>query len=346
MNKQLLPLEPKYPKVNYIGNKEKIAGWICDQLPSDVKTIADVFSGGCSLAYEAKKRGYQVIVNDILNINYQIGLALIENSQETLNDDDIAHIFSVSGGLKTIKGFMSQHYANQFFFPDECEQLDLYRENIVTLANPYKQALAFSLMRRAMIRKMPYSRFTINWEKIQQLRDEEYSYAKYGRKRAYHNESFKSHFLQNLSAYNQAVFDNGQQHQAFNEDVFDLLTHIQADAVYLDPPYTGTMNNYFGFYGLLDNYVKSSISQPFANHFMDKKQTVELFERLICRLKPFKYWLLSYNNVSYPNRDELAEMFGRDGRTVQILETPHIYKVTGKENKQNHKEILFLVENL
>jgi adenine-specific DNA-methyltransferase len=44
----------KYPKVNYIGNKEKIAKWICDQFPEDAKTIFDAFSGGCSLSYEAK----------------------------------------------------------------------------------------------------------------------------------------------------------------------------------------------------------------------------------------------------------------------------------------------------
>ena len=78
---------------------------------------------------------------------------------------------------------------------------------------------------------------------------------------------------------------------------------------------------------------------------MDKKQVVELFERLIGCLKPFKYWLLSYNNVSHPNREELAAMLAQDGHSVKILETPHVYKVTGKENKQNHKEILFLVEN-
>lgn len=332
----------KYPKINYIGNKEKIADWICDQLPSDVDTVADVFSGGCSFAYEAKKRGYRVIANDVLAINHQIALALIENNHETLNVNDIETLFS--GSLKST-GFMSQNYSNEFFFAEECQQLDLYRENIEKLDNTYKRALAFSLMRRAMIRKMPYSRFTIPWEKVKQLRDEEYSYAKYGRRRAYHNESFQSHFLKNLDDYNQAVFDNGWKHQAFNEDVFDLLSHIQADAVYLDPPYTGTMNNYFGFYGLLDSYITSSVPKPFPNHFMDKKQAIELFERLIGSLKPFKYWLLSYNNVSHPSREELAEMLGRDGRTVKILETPHVYKVTGKEKKQSHKEILFFVEN-
>ncbi|HEZ6290414.1 TPA: DNA adenine methylase, partial [Neisseria meningitidis] len=146
-------MNKKYPKINYIGNKEKIASWICDQLPSDVDTVADVFSGGCSFAYEAKKRGYCLITNDILAINYQIALALIENNHETLNDDDVAMIFLGSPHA----GFMSQHYAEKFYFYDECQQLDLYRKNIGKLNNQYKRALAFTLMRRAMIRKMPYT---------------------------------------------------------------------------------------------------------------------------------------------------------------------------------------------
>ncbi|WGE89430.1 DNA adenine methylase [Actinobacillus arthritidis] len=333
--------QPKYPKVNYIGNKEKIAEWICEQLPADVKTVADVFSGGCSFSFEAKKRGYQVIANDILNINYQLALALIANNQEILTACDVDFIFS----NPPQSGFMTKHYSDVFFFEEECRQLDSIRENILKLENTHKQALAFALMRRAMIRKMPYSRFTIPWEKVKQLRDEEYSYAKYGRRRAYHNQSFEFHFRENLNAYNQTVFDNGKVHQVYNQDVFELLDHIQADAVYLDPPYTGTMNNYFGFYGLLDSYISGEIKQPFDNHFMDKKQAVELFEKLIEKLKPFKYWLLSYNNVSHPNREELSEMLSHNGRKVTILETPHVYKVTGKKNKQKHTEILFLVEN-
>jgi adenine-specific DNA-methyltransferase len=87
-------------------------------------------------------------------------------------------------------------------------ELDQYRKNIERLDNEYKKSLALSLMRRAMIRKMPYSRFNIDWKKIVELRDEELSYQKYKRKRAYHNQSFKYHFLENLKEYNNAVFDN------------------------------------------------------------------------------------------------------------------------------------------
>ena len=140
---------------------------------------------------------------------------------------------------------MYNNYANVFFFPEECMELDLYRKNVKKLKSEYKQSLALSLLRRAMIRKMPYSRFNINWEKIKQLRDEEWSYEKYKRKRAYHNQSFQHHFLENLDEYNNAVFDNKKNNEAYNEDIFKLLKKIKADIIYLDPPYTGTMNNYF-----------------------------------------------------------------------------------------------------
>ena len=34
----------KYPKINYIGNKEKIADWIVNFIPAEVKSVLDAFS--------------------------------------------------------------------------------------------------------------------------------------------------------------------------------------------------------------------------------------------------------------------------------------------------------------
>ena len=147
-----------YPKINYIGNKEKISSWICDFFPEDVETVFDAFSGGASLSYEAKKRGYNVISNDILTINYKLSKALIENRNILLTEEDVNLIFEG----KPKKGFMAKNYTNIYFFENECKELDSYRENIDKLDCEYKKALAYSLIRRAMIRKMPYSRFTIN----------------------------------------------------------------------------------------------------------------------------------------------------------------------------------------
>jgi adenine-specific DNA methylase len=82
-----------YPKVNYIGNKEKLANWICSYFPKDTNSIFDAFSGGSSIGYEAKKRGYEIISNDILKINFFLAKSLIENNQETLMQEDINTIF-------------------------------------------------------------------------------------------------------------------------------------------------------------------------------------------------------------------------------------------------------------
>lgn len=331
----------KYPKVNYIGNKEKIAKWICDQFPHDAETLFDAFSGGGSLSYEAKCRGLEVYTNDILKINYHIANALIKNNGNLLDKNDIETIFNG----EPFEGFMFQNYSNVFFFPEECKELDLYRINIEKLDSEEKKSLAFALIRRAMIRKMPYSRFTLNWDKIVQLRDEEYSYQKYKRKRAYHNQTFKHHFLQNVNEYNNAIFDNRKNNVAYNDDVFNLLENVQADIIYLDPPYAGTMNNYFGFYGLIDDYILSTKTEPFQNNFVNKSEVGLLFEKLFSKLKNFKYWFLSYNNSSYPSKEELLYLLKKHSKNVQVIEKKHNYQITGKNKKENNKEFLFIVKN-
>jgi len=223
--------------------------------------------------------------------------------------------------------------------------LDLFRENIKRLDSEYKQAIAFSLLRRAMIRKMPYSRFNLNWDKITQLRDEEYSYLKYKRRRAYHNKSFEFHFMQNINDYNISIFDNKKNNKAFNDDVFNLLDTIKADIIYLDPPYTGTMNNYFGFYGLVDDYIKSEKTKPFENNFVSKNDAVKLFDKLFSKLSNFKYWYLSYNNSSYPSKEQLLNLLSKYSDDVEVIEKKHVYKVTGKAKKEKNKEYLFIIKN-
>ncbi|VVH62827.1 DNA-cytosine methyltransferase (EC [uncultured Gammaproteobacteria bacterium] len=331
----------KFPKINFIGNKEKITPWICEHFPLDANSILDAFSGGCSVSYEAKRRGYQVLSNDISRTNYLLSKSLIENNNETLNLQDVDIIFS---GVP-FKGFMCQNYANKFFFEEECMALDLYRKNIKKLTTKYKRSLGLALLRRAMIRKMPYSRFNISWDKIKQLRDEEYSYQKYKRRRAYHNASFKSHFLDNMLEYNNAVFDNKQNNKVFNLDVFDVIAKNNTDIIYLDPPYTGTMNDYFGFYGVIDSYVDSKKHPPFFNNFIDKKQSLALFKKLFASLGKYKYWFLSYNSGAYPNKEELLYIIGQYSKNIEIIEKPHVYKITGKDKKQKNKEYLFIVRN-
>ena len=195
-----------------------------------------------------------------------------------------------------------------------------------------------------MIRKMPYSRFNLPWEKIKQLRDEEYSYRKYKRKRAYHNKSIEEHFIENLEGYNKSVFDNNKNNKSFNQDIFKLISRVNADLIYLDPPYTGTMNNYVCFDGLMDEYLKQKKLKPFENNFIDKKITIELFDKLFSKLGKYKYWFLSYNNSSYPTKEQLLNLLKKYSTNVKVIEKKHNYQVTGKTKKTKNKEYLFIVK--
>lgn len=331
---------PKFPTSNYIGNKDKIAHWICEQIPNDVNTVFDAFSGGASVSYAAKAMGFNVFSNDIMLINYNISKALIENNTEILTKEDLDIIFS---GLPK-KGFMYENYANRFYFPEECAELDLYTENIKKLSSDYKKALAYTILRRAMIRKMPYSRFTIPWNKIVQLRDEEYSYKMYKRRRAYHNQSFKYHFEKELNKYNSSIFNTSKVCKAYRGDIFEAIDKIDADLIYLDPPYIGTMNNYFGFYGIMDEMIEGKKLEPFKNNFIDKKTAIDLFDNLFSKLGKYKYWLLSYNNSSYPSKEQLLDLLSKYSNNIKVLEHEHVYKTTGKINKKNNIEYLFVVE--
>ena len=126
--------------------------------------------------------------------------------------------------------------------------------------------------------------------------------------------------------------------------MFKLIPKINADVVYLDPPYTGTMNDYFGFYGLLDNYINSKKGNPFENNFIDKNSSLELFEKLFSKLTKFKYWLLSYNNSSYPTKKGLLNLIRKFSKDVKIIQRNHNYQLTGKERKSENKEYLFIIK--
>ena len=105
------------------------------------------------------------------------------------------------------------------------------------------------------------------------------------------------------------------------------------------------MNNYFGFYGLIDNYIISDISEKFDNNFIQKEKAINLFDSLFKNLKNYKYWLLSYNNSSYPDKDQLIKIISVYSNDIQIIERKHNYQITGKDKKEKNKEFLFIIKN-
>ena len=181
----------------------------------------------------------------------------------------------------------------------------------------------------------------VPWEQIQKLRDEDYSYRKYKRKRAYHNQTFESHMRENIDAYNEAVFDK-EECKVYNCDVFDMVKKIDfVDVVYMDPPYPSTMNNYDAFYGMFDEMFDKKRKHT---DYTQKTSFLDNMDKLIKKLVgKTRYIVLSQNTRVQPGPDEIEEMLKKYGK-VTIKEKKHNYQVTGKENKNASKELLFILE--
>ncbi|MGB9619494.1 MAG: nucleotidyl transferase AbiEii/AbiGii toxin family protein, partial [Armatimonadota bacterium] len=78
----------------YMDNKFVMLGWIERHIPKDAKTVLDAFSGGANVAYHLKRKGIKVIANDLLLFPYHVARAVVENSHETLSDEDIERILA------------------------------------------------------------------------------------------------------------------------------------------------------------------------------------------------------------------------------------------------------------
>lgn len=329
----------KYPKINYIGNKAKLVDWIIENLPLKKGVVLDIFSGGSSVSYALKNNNYQVLSNDVLYSNYVISKAIIENKETKLDDS----VFDIKITEKEIEKKYKQinFLSNRLYFDEEVKEL----AKLICISEKlegYEKKMFLALLRRAMIRKLPYSRMNVPWNQIVKLRDEEYSYMKYKRKRAYHNYTFEVHMRDNLKNYNDSIFDNGKNNISYNYDSFEMLKNLkdQVDIIYMDPPYPKTMNKYGEFYGLFDTvfdkekqYVDFSANDKF----------LENMEKLIKNcIGKTKYIVISQSNKTSPSVEEMKKMLSKYGQ-VTLKAKDHQYKVTGKDNKNTTIEVLIIV---
>ncbi len=151
-------LKREIPSTRYVGSKQKIVDWIWENL-RDLKfeSLLDLFGGSGVVGYVAKINGKEVIYNDYLKFNHQIGKAIIENNNEILTEDDLKFILSEHNF--DYPSFIQDTFSEVYFTDEENKWLDIVITNISKLNNEYKKALAYYCLFQSCIRKRPYNLF-------------------------------------------------------------------------------------------------------------------------------------------------------------------------------------------
>lgn len=335
-----------FPEPQYLGAKIKHLAWIKKFVPIEAQSAIDAFSGSQSVAFLFKQMGLKTISNDFLNFNNQIGKALIENKNVILNPKDTESLFQPAPNKQNFCLF-EKLYAGVFFETDEAVFLDNFRANVDLLACDFKRAIALSVMNRSMTRKITMGHFA-HTQALNYARDPE---------RIKRNRSLvrplKEIFGDILPSYNEAVFDNGKRNLSLNVNILDLLPGSEeVDLAYFDPPYCNSHADYQGFYHLLETYTEYWEDKEFINGtrryepqrysgFDKKSEAIRSFERLFEISERIPYWLISYNDRSYPDIEEFEEIISRY-RNVRIERKTYHNSRGGKGSVAGSQEILFV----
>ena len=330
------------PSTRYQGSKHKILKWI-DRYTEDLKfeCVLDAFGGTGCVGYMYKQKGKQVFYNDVLKFNYYIGLAIIENSEVTLNSDDVNFILNRHPQTK-YPTFIFDTFHDIYFTDLENQWLDNVVTNIRKMEDKYKQALAYYALFQSCIIKRPYNLFH---RKNLYIRTAEVKRS-FGNKKTW-DTSFEDHFKRFVEEGNNAVFKNKKENLVFNSDVFDL--DIKADLVYIDTPYIskkGVGVNYFDFYHFLEGIVSydkwSNLIDEKSKHKKIKNRKNEwcsegkirlAFESLFRKFQD-SILVVSYRYNGVPAINEITDMLRKYKKSIEIKKLDYKYVLSNGTSKE------------
>jgi adenine-specific DNA-methyltransferase len=313
-----------FPQLRFMGSKVRLLPWIHRILSGlTFDTAIDAFSGSGCVAYLLKAMAKQVATNDFLNLSATIARALIENPGRRLSRETTEQLLAYD---PRHRHFIERTFRGVFFTASDLRFLDRVSWNIRKVVDPYERALALSALIRSCVKRQPRGVFTVAGD------PEHY---KDGRRDL--KLSLREHFLEQITAYNEAAFDNGRPNRARVGDVFGWQAD-PPDLVYMDPPYVPRADDncyakryhfveglscYWDGMTILEDSQVKKIVKPFTP-FSYRRSAREAFDKLFRQFAD-SILVLSYSSNGYPDLPELRELMHRYKPSVGVFERSHRY---------------------
>jgi len=329
-----------FPGTRYMGSKNKIIHDIWDILKEyEFKSFFDAFAGSNVVGYFMKSKCKKVFTNDFMKISNIMAKAIIENSNAQLDSNDMDFLLNNTNK----ESYISKTFKGLYFADKDNRFLDKVRFNISLLNDEYKQAIALSALVRACMKKQPRGIFTFVGQRYDDGREDI-------------RKSIQDHFIDNVTIFNKAVFDNGNFCKAYNSLIEKL--NIEADLVYFDPPYfsPNSDNDYVRRYhfveGLAKNWngleiqehTKTKKFKSYKSPFSKKEETYNVFESLIKQYSNSMI-AISYSSNSLPTKDQMIGILEKHKNKVKVHEIDHLYSFGNQKNRNKFnrvKEYLFV----
>ena len=324
----------------YLGGKRRLCPVIFREIDRLLprrewagRTLLDGFLGGGSVSLYAKAMGFRVVGTDIAERSITVGRALIENSRVKLTREDVIRLLTPNGEPAMR---IEREMVPSVFTANVARLIDRALARARVTDDPAKAALLKMLAVRVALLEHPMSQ--VRKGTIHRMASGEYEAI---------TESCVHHYVAGLRltrpdrlwAIAQQLNAGVLQGEAtvLKESVFDVLPRVQADVVYLDPPYPGVMS-YEAQYRVLDEILEGSTrpTSPFT-----ARDGAAMIDGLLERAQHIPIWLLSLGNevVTIGELEEKMRRLGRKTRAIEI-KYQHLPAVATDEKKAANREFL------
>lgn len=341
--------------MRFIGSKtlllKEIEKVIAENTSGNEVVFCDMFSGSAAVARHFKSK-YKIISNDLLFFSYILQKATIKNNSipdfSFLKQKDIKDPLAFLEEEFIDKNAVENKFISQNYAPNKkCERKYLSQEN----------ALRVDFIRTIIE----------DWKKQKSITQEEYDYllavliegvpfvsnitGTYG---AYLKD-WDKRALRNLELTRLNVVDNGYENEVYNLNANELITKIEGDILYLDPPYNS--RQYCSNYHLLETIAKYDNPkikgktgirdcENEKSKYCIKKEVLNSFSHLIENAK-FNNIIVSYNSDGLMTSDEIEKILKKYGKseTFKRYEFPYRrYKSKIIKEKDELKEYIFFIK--
>lgn len=308
--------------MRYIGSKERLLGNIEGVLNDKGATgevFADLFAGTSSVARHFKKKGFQIISNDLLYFSYLIQRKYIETNEAPKFKGLKLSCAEIISNLNAVKAcaadeFVAESYSEfgraerKYLLPSNAMKIDsiLYTVGMWHARNLTTE-IEDAVLRATTVEAIPY---------VSNISGTYGAYLK-----EYDNRALKP-----LTLKTPEFVSNEKQNYVFNTDANKLVREIESDILYLDPPYN--TRDYISNYHLLETIARNDRiglrgktrlrkdDYLYKSAYCRKAEASEALADLVENAKA-KYILMSYSSEGIIEDKTIEKIFKSKGTDYQ-----------------------------
>ncbi len=326
----------------YLGSKYRLLDFLTDTILSRVPEIdvfVDLFAGTGVVGNSFRAHASTVIANDLLFSNYVVNRAYLTSSKATVDLDVVGVLVEELNHCTPAQGYVCANYGDTYFTKHNAARIDAIREAIESLyvARRCSEQERFILLTSLLLAVDKAANTVGQYDAFLKHIDNRESAGKH---------LVDSNVHKTLRLRVPEIDLNGNDgNEVYNEDANRLIRHLEAEVLYLDPPYN--TRQYVDCYHVLENILRwqkpplQGKTRKFQrdhlkSRYSRKNEAAEALEELIEAARA-EHIFLSYNSEGIIPENAIREIFSRRGK-LEVFSRE--YSVFGNGAGSSRKRML------